>query len=160
MERPVARTPPSAGRRANQSGNKLEALVSTVLTQSGYVEVPRPTLLTAPEPKRFTRQWPIGPGVYGTPIKVDFAVIGSPALPDGLIVEVKWQSVSGSVDEKLPYLALNIEQRFSFPTMVVIDGSGWKHGAIDWLKGRVPHIANLFAVYSMSEFIAWSNQFL
>ena len=44
--------------------------------------------------------------------------------------------------------------------MVVIDGNGWKHGAIDWLKGRVPHVANLYAVCDMREFISWSNQFL
>ncbi len=156
----MASLPPSAGRRANQSGNKLEALVSTVLTQSGYVEVPRAVLLTASEPKRFARQWPIGQGIYGTPIKVDFAVMGLPSAPNGLIVEVKWQSVSGSVDEKLPYLALNIDQRFPLPAIVVIDGSGWKHGAIDWLRRQVPRIPNLFAVYSMSEFIAWSNQSL
>lgn len=134
--------------------------MSTVLAQSGYAEVPRATFLSALEPKRFTRQWGIGPGIYGTPIKVDFAVTGIPSLPYGLIVEVKWQGVAGSVDEKLPYLALNIEKHFPFPTMVVIDGGGWKRGAIDWLKGRVPHIPNLFAVYSMSEFIAWSNHFL
>ncbi|NMP24258.1 PD-(D/E)XK nuclease superfamily protein [Sulfobacillus harzensis] len=156
----MASVPPSAGQRANQSGNKLEALVSTVLTQSGYVEVPRAAFLTALELKRFARQWPIGPGIYGTPMKVDFAVMGIPSLPNGSIIEVKWQSVSGSVDEKLPYLALNIDQRFPFPTIVVIDGGGWKRGAIAWLKGRVPYVGNLFAVYSMSEFIDWSNQSL
>lgn len=156
----MASVPPSAGQRANQSGNKLEALVSTVLAQSGYIEVPRTAFLTALEPKRFARQWPIGPGIYGTPIKVDFAVIGIPTLPHGLIVEVKWQGVSGSVDEKLPYLALNIDQRFPFPTIVVIDGSGWKHGAVDWLRRQVPSVPKLQAVYSMAEFIAWSNQAL
>lgn len=123
-------------------------LVSTVLAQSGYIEVPRMAFLTVLEPKRLTRQWPIGAGIDGGPMKVDFAVIGIPSLPDGLIVEVKWQGVFGSVDEKLPYLALNIEQRFPFRTIVVIDGSGWKRGAIDWLRpsplgpqsdGRVQH---------------------
>jgi hypothetical protein len=53
-------------------------------------------------------------------------------------IECKWQQVSGSVDEKLPYLYLNAIEAMPENTIIIlIDGQGWKHGAIQWLKDAV-----------------------
>lgn len=53
-------------------------------------------------------------------------------------IECKWQQAAGSVDEKLPYLYLNtIEAMPENSIMILIDGAGWKAGAIQWLKDAV-----------------------
>jgi len=53
-------------------------------------------------------------------------------------IECKWQQVKGSVDEKLPYLYLNtIEAMPENTIMILIDGAGWKTGAVKWLKDAV-----------------------
>jgi SepF-like predicted cell division protein (DUF552 family) len=53
-------------------------------------------------------------------------------------IECKWQQTAGSVDEKLPYLYLNtIEAMPEDQIMIIIDGAGWKKGAVDWLRRAV-----------------------
>jgi PD-(D/E)XK nuclease superfamily domain len=80
-------------------------------------------------------------------------------------IECKWQQSSGSVDEKLPYLYLNAV--YSMPEndiIIVIDGNGWKKGAVEWLKSAVDNrlytpadFNKNIKVYSISEFITWAN---
>ena len=81
-------------------------------------------------------------------------------------IECKWQRVSGSVDEKLPYLYLNcLEAMPEDEIIIIIDGDGFKEGAINWLKSAVDN--NLYTsshkdkktikIMSMVEFVAWAN---
>lgn len=80
-------------------------------------------------------------------------------------IECKWQQSSGSVDEKLPYLYLNAV--YSMPEndiIIVIDGNGWKKGAVEWLKSAVenklftpPDFKKNIRVFSLMEFITWAN---
>lgn len=155
------------GGRANKFGQVLEINVEATLQKHGYFKVghnlPKKqqreyilnyTLL----PKRYARQVYIGSGVYETDIYVDFYVIGVDAVPSGLIIECKWQQIGGSVDEKFPYLNLNIKDCYPAPAVVVIDGGGMKPGAIAWLKKQVHSNQNLLAVHTLSSFIAWANK--
>ena len=71
--------------------------------------------------------------IYDTPRKVDFLVINKAVFPDGLIIECKWQGISGSVDEKFPYLVGNIIKT-GVPSIVLLDGGGYKRGAEQWLR--------------------------
>ncbi len=53
-------------------------------------------------------------------------------------VEVKYQQVSGSVDEKFPYLWLNCV--YAYPekeVIILVEGSGFKVGAKEWLYKQV-----------------------
>ncbi|NJM73577.1 MAG: hypothetical protein HC862_27565 [Scytonema sp. RU_4_4] len=154
------------GGRANQSGNVLEKTVEGTLLGHGYDLIGHNLLKKqrlgylincTSLPKRYARQVYIGPGIYGTEIYVDFYIIGSPKIPSGLIIECKWQQTSGSVDEKLPYVNLNIQNCYPSPAIVLIDGGGMKSGAITWLRNQVVHNQNLLAVHSLSTFIAWTN---
>jgi hypothetical protein len=121
----------------------------------------RDWLLYSNEPaKRYAKQVYIGSGIYGTAIYVDFYVFNSVAIPDGLIVECKWQQVGGSVDEKLPYLNLNIQTCYPSPAVVLIDGEGMKKGAINWLTRQVDYNSNLLAVHNLTRFIIWANNHL
>lgn len=157
------------GGRAVISGNVLEKTVETVLQVHGYHEIcgdlpkkrRREWLFYSNDPpKRYAKQVYIGSGIYGTDIYVDFFIFDAVAFPNGLIVECKWQQSGGSVDEKLPYLNLNIQTCYPSLTVVLIDGEGMKKGAIDWLNRQVGSNPNLLAVYNLTHFIIWANKYL
>jgi hypothetical protein len=126
------------GQKANATGQEAEDIIAGVLMRKGC---------------RVERQVSLGASIYGTPINADFRVFGLKQYPDGLIIECKWQSASGSVDEKFPYLVLNIKERFPLPTMVVLSGKGYKPGAEEWLRRQVDDW--LVAVMDLEEFITW-----
>lgn len=82
-------------------------------------------------------------------------------------IECKWQQVSGSVDEKLPYLYLNIIEAMPEDTvMILIDGAGFKQGALKWLKEAVKkqkyttdsNKNKKIMVFSLTEFFTWANK--
>lgn len=157
------------GGRAVISGNVLERTVEIILQAHGYSEICRDLpkkrrrdwLVYSAEPsKRYAKQVYIGSGIYGTDIYVDFYIFDSVAMPGGLIVECKWQQAGGSVDEKLPYLNLNIQNCYPSPTVVLIDGEGMKKGAIEWLTRQVVSNPNLLAVHNLAHFIIWANKHL
>ncbi|MEH1822850.1 MAG: PD-(D/E)XK nuclease superfamily protein [Nostoc sp.] len=153
------------GGRANKSGNILEANVEAILHGHNYFQVgnyvQKEFILNATLlPKRYGKEVYIGTGIYHTYLKVDFYVVGSSAMPSGLIFECKWQESPGSVDEKFPYLNMNIENYYPAPTIVILGGEGMREGASKWLKARVNDNHNLLAVYSLDRFIAWSNNHL
>lgn len=154
------------GGRANKAGNVLEKTVEGALQGHGYVpiggNIPKKQKLayllnSTNIPRRYARQVHIGQGIYGTDIYVDFYIIGSPTIPAGLIIECKWQQVGGSVDEKLPYVNLNIQNCYPVPAVVLIDGGGMKPGAINWLKQQAGSNQNLLSVHTLSSFIIWAN---
>jgi len=81
-------------------------------------------------------------------------------------IECKWQQVSGSVDEKLPYLYLNAIEAMPENTIIIlIDGQGWKQGAIQWLKDAVAskkysnesNSSKQIYVFNLTEFFTWAN---
>jgi len=159
----------TAGGRANQSGNVLEKTVAAVLDGHGYValnqDLPKKQRLawllnTRESPKRYAKQVYIGLGIYQTDIFVDFYLIDEQKYPKGLIIECKWQQSNGSVDEKLPYVNLNIKKCYPAPAIVVIDGGGMKPGAIAWLEKQVHSNPNLLAVYDLKSFMIWANNHL
>lgn len=95
---------------------------------------------------------PLGPGLWKG-IRADFVVNGIDEYPDGLAIECKWQSSSGSAAEKLAYLVLNITRHYPIPCLILCSGSELgpaKH----WAAGEV-HGSRLIAVYDTDEFIEW-----
>lgn len=156
----------SQGGRASKSGNVLEKTVEGTLRGHGYIclgeNLPKKQRLgfllnSTNLPKRYSTQVYIGAGIYGTDIYVDFYIIGSGSISSGVIIECKWQQVGGSVDEKLPYVNLNIQNCYPTPAVVLIDGGGMKPGAIAWLTSEVAVNPNLIAVHTLTSFIAWAN---
>jgi hypothetical protein len=76
------------------------------------------------------------------------------------MVECKWQQSGGSVDEKLPYLNLNIQTCYPSPSVVLIDGEGMKKGSLNWVTRQVDSNFNLLAVHNLTRFIIWANNHL
>ena len=85
-----------------------------------------------------------------------FLIYHPDKYPDCIIIESKWQQAGGSVDEKYPYLIINIQTRYPHKTILILDGSGYKKGAEEWIRSEVGN--NLIAVYSMAEFQTWVNK--
>jgi hypothetical protein len=91
--------------------------------------------------------------LYGTIGRSEFGLY----LPEGDIrIECKWQSVSGSVDEKFPYLLECVKSMYEPTAVIIVDGGGAKPAAIEWLKKSAAAIQNKrILVVSISEFGTW-----
>lgn len=154
------------GANSNATGSQLEVAVKTVLTGKGFELVNYRVweknkshygeeLLLANVP--FTT-------VYGHKGNTEFLLI-SKKYELHMRIECKWQQSAGSVDEKLPYLYLNAAEAMpENDILILIDGSGWKAGAINWLKDAVakrkynlPEQKNIL-VFSLMEFFTWANK--
>ena len=128
---------------ANRSGRTLEDVIASVLRSKGIPHEPQATLTQC--------------SIYGRDTRVDFLVRPCGSIPRGLIIEARWQDVTGSAEEKLPYLVLNIKRSYPCPAIIVIDGHGFSGGALGWLRAEVDG-EKLLAVMSIREFISWCNR--
>lgn len=146
----------NGGLQANHSGNALERFVEHTLKEKGYTEfinhkdqvfAMRDTI----GGKQYSRQPWCGLSIYDTKRKCDFLVINQAKFPEGLIIECKWQESSGSVDEKYPFTVHNI-MKIGVPTVILIDGGGYKKSALTWLRSQAGKERALIGVYTMSEF--------
>lgn len=134
----------SQGARANDSGKVAEDAIEATLDRCAIA---------------YDREYIACLGIYNTPIKVDFYLRPRGTYSAGLVIESKWQDVGGSVDEKLPYLVANIKACYPCPAVIVIDGTGFRPGAVLWLRQQADG-ERLIAVYSLAQFITWVNRTL
>ena len=101
--------------------------------------------------KQYTKQVPVGDSIYETIRRCDFFVLNPNKFPNGLIIECKWQQVAGSADEKYPFLHHNIV-KCNVPTIILLDGDGYKAAAKKWLRSMASPDGPLLSVWSMTEF--------
>jgi len=146
----------SSGSKAVSTGNLLERFIEDCLKRQGYKEFwnHKEQLFDnrkACGGKQFARQVYCGNTIYETPRKVDFLILNKPLFPEGLIIECKWQQSAGSVDEKYPYLLFNIIKT-AVPTVILIDGDGYRKAALKFLKDEVSKTSALKGTWTMSEF--------
>lgn len=146
----------TSGAKAQKTGSLLEKFVEDALKEKGYKEFWnfKATAFAnrkAIGGKQYLKQLHIGPTIYETPRKCDFLIINREKWPDDLIVECKWQQSGGSVDEKYPLLVFNI-LKTGIPTIVLIDGEGYRAAALKWLKDQAHPKGALIGVMTMAEF--------
>ena len=152
------------------SGNLLEQTIKTVCREKGVIIVKHCDWRKHPE--RYGSELLLTDVPYNTiyrhPGKTEFLLISARYNLE-IRIECKCQQVSGSVDEKLPYLYLNsIESMPEKHIVIVIDGAGWKAGAIPWLKDAATRKKyttsenedKKIEVLSLTEFMAWANRVL
>jgi len=146
------------GTRANYTGRILEKFIEDRLKERGYTFIDKrkfkPSIYIG-QPI-YSKQFFLGQNLYNTNTYCDFVLYHPEKWNDCLVIESKWQESGGSVDEKYPFLILNIQMRYPHKTILVIDGGGYKQGALEWIKGQVGN--NLLAVMNMQEFNKWVNQ--
>lgn len=155
------------GTLANISGNVLERTVKEVFLSKGFELVN--FRKWNKEKEKYGKELLLTnvpyQTIYNHPGNTEFLTL-SEKYNFAIRIECKWQQSAGSVDEKLPYLYLNcIESMPENEIIIVIDGGGFKKGAIDWLKSsardkKYTTINKKIKVFSLSEFIAWTNKTL
>ena len=124
-----------ASRRANSHGASFERKVCKLLDKYGY---------------RYECHKLIGKSIYGSRLYCDVFVTDS--HEGNFVLECKWQSSKGSVDEKFPFTIANIFAS-GIHTVLVIDGGGASRSAVKWAKSQVSR--NLMGVMSFRELEAF-----
>ena len=128
----------TGGQRANFTGRQFETFCASIVQSQGYERIrPAAAIWAARELGQpiYASQVIIGKSIYGKDRKVDLLLFHPTKHPDGLVVQCKWQSSGGSVDEKYPFEVLNIQQG-TLDTIIVLDGGGYSDGAKEWLSAR------------------------
>ena len=146
----------SSGSYANHTGNRLANFVEQALQEKGYQEFwDHKEQVFANRKviggKQYAKEVIVGTTIYETKRKCDFFIINKDKFENGLIIECKWQQSAGSVDEKYPFLLHNIFKT-GVPTVILIDGGGYKANALKWLREQANPERSLIAVWNMSEF--------
>lgn len=145
------------GKKAARTGKRLESFIENLLIED-YTYIKKEEFKTATflDQPIYTRQLRICKSIYDSDLKGDFVIHHPEKWPKCLVVEAKWQQIGGSVDEKFPYLVMNIKERYPYPAIVVIDGGGFKKGAVDWLVNQKGE--NILEVFTMPQFQKWVNE--
>lgn len=135
-------TPDSeAGRKANLNGKDFENTIELRIQQRGY------TLWNGKgsEPVRwYKKQAVVGKNLIGRNHRLDFV------LSSGTLIEVKWQSSQGSVDEKYLWTITNLASHGDRAIMI-LDGGGCRPAMEDFLRDIASRSENL-TVCNLSEF--------
>jgi len=152
----------SGGKQANNTGNALESFVEHILKEKEYTEFVNHkeqvfAMRKAIGGKQYSKQPYCGQSIYETKRNCDFLVLNKEKFPESLIIECKWQQVDGSVDEKYPFTVHNI-MKIGSPTIILIDGGGYKKQALVWLKEQAGKDRALIGVYTMTEFQTIANK--
>lgn len=152
------------GAVANRSGSTLEHTVKGMLTGKGLVPVNYTDWLRHQDrygQELLLCQVPYQ-SIYGHPAKTEF-VVHSAKYQINARIECKWQASKGSVDEKFPYLFLNLSQQTNEPqVIIVLEGGGAKAGAVRWLSHACDSFSanspRTLSLMSICEFMLWVNR--
>jgi hypothetical protein len=154
------------GNKANQTGNVLERTVVSTFVAKGFDILMYREWVKDPDKyssELLLKNVPYDT-VYGHKGNTEF-LLKSKDLNLEIRIECKWQQVAGSVDEKFPYLYLNcIETMSENEIILIVDGGGYKDGALAWLKDAVQekkyqnNLAKEIRVFSLVDFLTWANK--
>lgn len=130
----------SQGARANLSGKQLEHEVESILEAQEL---------------DYRTQKPFQ-GVYAKTCKMDFYVDS----PLRIAIECKAQNVAGSVDEKIPYVMLNLEAIDADVAILVMEGEHFdnKPQIMTWAKSYAHDRTTskkLLKVFNLEQFKEW-----
>lgn len=148
----------SSGSIAKKNGCNLESTIENILKMDGYTEIDKKRFLSfskISEQPIYSKEVLVGKTIYETNRKCDFIIFHPQKFKENLIIECKWQQRGGSVDEKYPYLILNIK-KLGVDTIIVLDGKGYKKRAETWLKDQATGC--LKNVVDLSEFLTIANK--
>lgn len=155
------------GSYANSSGGVLEGLVEHALAKKGFAVVKYKDWLLNQEQygeEVLLKNVPYE-GLYKHASTTEFVLLSKKYNLETRI-ECKWQQVSGSVDEKLPYLFLNCSEKMTEPQVIILlDGGGAKPGAVEWLRDSCENFnqrelktsKRSIDLMNMTEFVQWVN---
>jgi len=100
----------------------------------------------------YSKNVAIGMNIYNNSRKGHFLVYHPEKWPKGLVVEVRWQGVNGTVDEKFPFIVMNIK-RSGLETVIVMGGENLKPKVVQWVQNQIGY--RLIEVFDPIEFQNW-----
>lgn len=175
------------GKKANKNGQILEEMIEPSLKKAKFtilshdkwealqmkVEKGKATM-----PDRIAIRSMPYTTIYNSKGKTEFVLISytgainttsfpnaNAQIPFTCRVECKRQEVSGSVDEKFPYLVINAEEAYPEDNVIIVSEiDGARPGAQDWLQNAID--SRRFQVnknktivhHSLVEFITWAGR--
>lgn len=142
--------------KGNESGREFEAFIEAQLVECGYEVVDRNEFFDylADDPI-YSREVNIDRTIYDAIYRCDFLLYHPIKWPNCLVIEAKWQKSGGTVDEKYPYLVLNIKKS-PYKTILLLDGGGYRRGAERWVRSQVGE--GLLHVFNAKQFLDWISQ--
>ena len=147
----------NTGRRANRSGQHLESFVAGLLDDLGYAEASSRLFFNLCEQQQpiYAYECYAGETIYGGRRRVDFILHHPVKHPKCLVIQCKWQTSGGSVDQKYPYEVLSINAN-SYPSIIILDGGGYSAGAERWLKAQAGK-EQLLYVFNQGKFARYAS---
>lgn len=146
---------------ANRNGRILEMQVKQLLLSKKYLHanICRGTIFCIGEntPWFKTQMKKMLGSIYNLPLRADFFVSHPDKWPKGLVIETKWQSSAGSVDEKYPYTVLSLKE-LPYPAVLMIAGGGYRQNAINWCKDQ--QTDDFIVLEGLDETIKWAQRSL
>lgn len=136
-------------RSSSKNGDLLEVLVEKTLLFYGYrsgkfSDVPC-----------YLRQFNEIQNWYGAQWKVDFCIFHPVKYPNGLLIECKWQSSSGSAEDKLLATLVGLDES-DYPSVLSICGKGVRSEIISALRRR-SHMRKVEIVEGFDDFLIWAQ---
>lgn len=122
---------------ANSRGKDQERAIKGILEEAGYEYISKNQFVAMKslEQPIYSEQFEIGYDMFGKNRRCDFILYHPRKLPNCLVLESKWQSSTGSIDEKFPFLVMSIQLN-EYQTIVIVDGGGFSPKSIAWLKNQ------------------------
>ncbi|MCZ6803369.1 MAG: 4-diphosphocytidyl-2C-methyl-D-erythritol kinase [Proteobacteria bacterium] len=155
------------GGQANKTGNVLEQLVIGTLSAHGFPAVKHSDYKKNPndyDNELLLRNVPYTT-LYGGRGFTEF-LLKSHKYDLEIRIECKWQQKPGSVDEKLPHVYLSAVNAIPEDNIIIlIDGKGFREGAIQWLKNITKNREYIpkdnsnknISIMNSTEFLTWCN---
>lgn len=152
------------GQKANKAGKHLEKQVENYLNDLGYVPIMFKKVGT-PSGKKIMQQEVPGfllknvpyTNMYGGSGRGEFVLLSGHQAPTR--IECRYQNVSGSVDEKLPFLLGNCLAFEEKNVILVIEGDGMRKAARDFIKSAAKAVAYKdIKVFDLKQFKTWANK--
>ena len=146
-------------RKASNMGKAFEKDVAGMLNDAGFTEINKQDVDVTDIDKWYCRQYKRFVGIYGKKLTIDLLIFDTNYFPKKLAVELKYQGVGGSVDEKYPFVIQNLRKLFKehgIKGILMLNGGGYNPESVAWCKSQQDE--NLFVVESRSEIYNWIEE--
>jgi len=148
----------SKGLDTKTTSTNLESFIENCLRENDYTLIEKNQFDASIflEQPIYSTKYPLGKSIYDTDLSCDFIIYHPGKHKEFLIIDARWQQSTGSTDEKYPYWVLNIKENYPYRTIIILDGGGYRKGAVNWLKSQIDN--KLIHILTMSEFQKWINE--
>ncbi len=151
-----------SGHTAQKAGKAFQESIGSALEHYGYTYISTRNIMAGRVLRQplYCLQYNIKANLYENPQGTNIdVVIFSPEASENwqlICVELKTQRGGGTADEKLPFSVLNILQNYPHKTILILEGAGFRKGAVLWCKKQ--ENGRLIRVCDFGEFSALARK--